>query len=430
MRRIAALSILLCACAAGLSAQVTYSKEISRIFQARCNNCHRPNDITPFALTDYNSAVTWARDIVNTIEAGSMPPWKPVPGFGNFVDARTMPDSEKQMVYDWVSNGMPEGDPADLPAAQLDPGPWPLGQPDMVLAMPQAYTPPIGKDVYRCFVVPTSLAATTNLSAIDFLPGNPQIVHHIILFQDTTGQAQMLDGADGQPGYTCFGGPGIDLSLQTMVLSGWAPGQRSMLLPDGIGVQVLQGSTLIMQVHYSPQAVTGPDITQIGMYFATSTIQQHLYQIPVINDSFTIPAGASNYPVSASLTIPPFFDAHAIEIYPHMHLLGRQIQVNVTDTSRNTTPLVYEDDWDFRWQGYYTYTSPMALTAGSTVKLSCNYDHSDANPNNPNSPLIPVSFGENTTDEMCIALLGVTFDNEKYLPAGFLQRLVRPQHAK
>src|SRR5579862_4714589 len=126
MRRMAVLSILLCACAA---AQVTYSKDISRIFQARCNNCHRPNDITPFALEDYNSAVTWARDIVNSLEAGSMPPWKPVPGYGDFVDARTMPDSEKQMVYDWVSNGMPEGDPADLPPAQPDPGPWPLGQP-------------------------------------------------------------------------------------------------------------------------------------------------------------------------------------------------------------------------------------------------------------------------------------------------------------
>ncbi len=406
-------------------AQVTYAKEISRLLQARCQQCHHDGDIAPFSLTDYESAVTWSRDIYAYVSTGQMPPWKPVPGFGDFRDSRALTAVEKQMLLDWIDNGMPEGDPADLPAPLQFSGAWPLGQPDIVLQMAQRYTPPIGTDVYRCFVIPSGITANTDMTAIDLMPGNRQIVHHVIIYQDTSGQAQLLDGVDGQPGYTCFGGPGIDLSFSTSILAGWAPGQRSSFLPDGIGIQVQGGATLIMQVHYSPSAVTGPDLTQIGLYRATKPVQQHLYQIPLVNQTFTIPAGAQNYKVTASLTVPPLLDGKAIEIYPHMHLLGQQIQVNVTTPGGATVPMIYEDAWDFRWQGYYTYTSPIALKAGSTARLTCTYDNSDNNPSNPNNPLVPVSFGENTSDEMCIALVGVTFDNEKFLPLNFERRMTQ-----
>ena len=429
MRRFILAAFALFICSATLSAQVTYSKEISRIFQAKCNQCHRDGDITPFALDSYDAAVTWGRDILNTIEAGTMPPWKPMPGYGSFRDPRNLTDDEMRQVLDWFANGMPEGDPGDLaPPVISTPTAWPLGQPDIVLAMPQTYTPPIGSDVYRCFVIPSGLAASANMSAIDFIPGNRQIVHHVILYQDTTGQAQMLDGADGQPGYTCFGGPGVDVNFDTAVLAGWAPGQRTSFLPDGIGIQVQKGATLIMQVHYSPSAVTGPDQTQVGLYRATSTIQRHLFEIPVVNDTFTIPAGNPNFVVKANLTIPLFFDAKVIEIYPHMHLLGRQIKVDLTAKDGTVTPLIYEDDWDFRWQGYYTYTQPVTLSSGSTLHVTCTFDNSDGNPNNPNNPLVDVSWGERTRDEMCLAFMGVTFDNEPLLPLGFQKQLVK--HAR
>jgi hypothetical protein len=289
--------------------------------------------------------------------------------------------------------------------------------------MAQNFTPPIGSDVYRCFMIPSGLTDTTDMSASDVIPGNRQIVHHVIVYQDTTGEAQALDGQDGQPGYSCFGGPGIDLSFQTSVLATWAPGQRAQFLPPGIGIQVQKGATLIVQVHYSPSATTGPNLTRIGFYKATTQVQRHLFQIPIANTEFTIPAGAGNYPVGATLDVPPLFDAKAINIYPHMHLLGRQIKVDFVAPDKTVTPMIYEDNWDFRWQGAYTYTSPQVLKAGTQVRLTCTYDNSDNNPNNPNNPLVPVSWGENTIDEMCIALVGATFDNEKLLPLNFVRTL-------
>jgi mono/diheme cytochrome c family protein len=420
-----ALIVLVWASAA--SAQVTYSKEIARIFQAKCQQCHREGDVAPMALTDYETAVEWSRDILNTVVNGSMPPWKPVPGYGDFRDSRALTDDEKQTLIDWLSGDMPEGDPADLPPANASAGEWPLGLPDVVLQMSQGYTPPIGQDVYRCFVIPTQVAEDTDMTAIDFIPGDREIVHHIIVYQDTTGQAQALDGADGQPGYTCFGGPGIDLSLNTDVVAGWAPGQRASFLPNGIGIQIKKGSTFIMQVHYSPSRSTGEDITRIGMYRATSKVQKHLYQVPIVNDTFTIPAGASNYVVKADFSVPLFFDAQAINIYPHMHLLGRQIQVDMSmPGNKGTQPMIYENDWDFRWQGYYTYNSAMPLKSGTTVHLTCTFDNSENNTLNPNNPLVPVSFGERTIDEMCIALVGVTFDNEALI-APFLSKKAFPR---
>jgi mono/diheme cytochrome c family protein len=413
------LFLVALACANTVSAQVTYSKEIARIFQAKCQQCHRDGDVAPVALKDYETAVEWSRDILNVVKNGSMPPWKPVAGFGDFADTRALTDDEKQTLLDWLSGDMPEGDPADLPTATVSDSEWPLGQPDIELRMAQAFTPEIGQDVYRCFVIPAGVTENTDMSAIDFIPGNRQIVHHIIVYQDTTGEAAKLDGADGQPGYTCFGGPGIGLSFGTDVLSGWAPGQRASFLPNGIGIQVKQGASFIMQVHYSPSRATGEDITRIGLYRATSKVQQHLYQVPIVNDTFTIPAGASNYEVKADFSIPLFFDAKAINIYPHMHLLGRQIKVDVTPPGKTVQPMIYEDNWDFRWQGYYNYTSAMPLKAGSTVHLTCTFDNSENNTVNPNNPLVPVSWGERTKDEMCIALVGVTFDNEA-LVAPFL----------
>src|SRR5262249_47531781 len=163
------------------------------------------------------------------------------------------------------------------------------------------------------------------------------------------------------------------------------PGQRASFLPDGIGVQVKKNAAFIMQVHYSPSRSTGEDLTRIGLYRATSKVQRHLYQVPIVNDEFTIPAGAGNYVVKAEFSIPPLFDAKAINIYPHMHLLGRQIKVEVTPPgAKEAQPMIYEDNWDFRWQGYYSYSSAVPLRSGSKATLTCTFDNSENNPNNPN----------------------------------------------
>ncbi len=276
--------------------------------------------------------------------------------------------------------------------------------------------------MYRCFVIPTGLDDTAYLGAIDVLPGARPIVHHVLLYQDTNsvGDALQAQVQDGQPGYPCFGGPGIALSLDNInaSLGGWAPGQRTHLLPDGIAIQLLKGAKIIMQVHYYPVGRTGDDQTRIGLYFTKAPVSQRLFQIPILNQTFTIPAGAESYDVKASMTVPLFLDSHAIWIYPHMHLLGRQIKVELANRDKTITPMIYENNWDFNWQGSYTFKDPVAVPSGSTVKVTCTFNNSESNLKNPNDPIVPVSWGERTTDEMCLSFIGVTFDLEKFLPLG------------
>jgi hypothetical protein len=101
-----------------------------------------------------------------------------------------------------------------------------------------------------------------------------------------------------------------------------------------------------------------------------------------------------------------------LTVTPHMHLLGRKMRVTATFPDGRSVCLVSVPDWDFHWQATYTYKTPIALPFGSRIDLSARYDNSTANPENPNNPPQDVRWGENTTDEMCIAFLGVTLDEE------------------
>ncbi|MGH9719766.1 MAG: ascorbate-dependent monooxygenase [Bryobacteraceae bacterium] len=416
-------SIVLAVLFAGsASAQVTYSREVARIIQTKCQQCHRPNDIAPFALLNYEDTRTYAEDIQRAVSARIMPPWKPAPGYNEFRDSFGLTEEERRNILDWIAAGMAEGDPADLPEpVPANPSPWELGEPEMVLTMPE-YTPPARPaDTYRCFVLPQVMEETRFVTAAQVLPGQRQTVHHVLLFIDETGQSLKLDGKDGQPGYTCFGGPNFQLSIGGS-LGGWAPGLRTRYFPEGIGVLVPKGSRLVMQVHYHPYGLELPDQTKVGLYFAKKdSVNKRLIYIPLVNDGFTIPAGAQNYEVTASLTVLPFLAAKAIVVAPHMHLLGRQIKVESAYQGK-TDPLIFIDKWDFNWQGFYTFVEPVRLPVGATVRLTATYDNSENNPKNPNKPIVPVRWGEGTNDEMAVAFIGVVFDNENLLPLGHPNR--------
>ena len=105
-------------------------------------------------------------------------------------------------------------------------------------------------------------------------------------------------------------------------------------------------------------------------------------------------------------------DFNAIGVTPHMHLLGRSMKVTATTPDGRVVPLVWIDDWDFHWQGGYTFAKPIPLPAGTRIDVEAVYDNSTKNRKNPNTPPRETRWGENTTDEMCIAFLGVTLDAE------------------
>lgn len=391
----------------------TFDKEVVRIFQASCQTCHHPGDIAPFSLMTYADARAHASDIKGLTRLRQMPPWKPVNGCGEFADARVLTQEQIDTISAWADAGAPEGNASDLPVALTFAGGWALGEPDLVLQNPDPYTPPAVGDMYRCFTLPTNIPSDSYVSAIDVKPGDPESVHHVIAYLDTTGASVKLDQNDPGPGYTSFGGPGFG---NPGALGGWAPGARPVMLPDTVAMSLPGNARVVLQVHYHPHhGAPKPDQTRIGIYLAKKKPQKIVRILPLINQDFTIPPGDANYRVNATWPILTPVPLHVWFIAPHMHLLGRHMQVTTTPLSGPSKCLIDISDWDFNWQGIYRYTEPVALPTGSRLSLDAWYDNSADNWRNPNIPPQPVSWGEATTDEMCIAFLGVTIDSENLI---------------
>ena len=390
----------------------TFSNEIARVFQQNCQTCHHPGGIGPFSLTTYDSAKANAAAIKRMVVSRQMPPWKPEEGCGDFADKRILSQDVIDLIAQWVDHGAPEGDRSLLPEPLTFDTEWSAGQPGMVLAPEESYTPPSTGDMYRCFTLPTNTTSDRWVSGIDVLPGNRTAVHHVIAFLDTTGASVALDEADPGPGYACFGDPGFQLT-EDSTLGGWAPGYRPVLLPPDVAFKLPAASRVVLQIHYHPHdgGHMHPDRTQIGLYLHPGVPRQKLYVYPVINRTFTLAPNDPNAVVTASIPILPF-NVHVWAIAPHMHLLGKSMKVETTSPTGVTRCLINIEDWDFNWQALYRYNQPIAIPALSSVQLRAVYDNSSNNPRNPNDPPKAVSWGEATTDEMCIAFIAITIDGQ------------------
>ncbi|HEV8657798.1 MAG TPA: ascorbate-dependent monooxygenase [Thermoanaerobaculia bacterium] len=408
----------------------TFSKEVVRIFQESCQSCHHPGDIAPFSLMDYTCAKQYAAQIKLMTQTHQMPPWKPTAGCGDFADPRTISQDAIDTIAKWVNNGAPEGNPADLPPPLDFSSGWTLGQPDLVLSYPETYTPPAEGDMYRCFPLPTNLTSDQYVSAIDIHPGDRKTVHHAIAFIDKGVASQGLDESDAAPGYTCFGGPGFDITdSAAATLGGWAPGTIASRFPEEVAFSLPANSRVVLQVHYhSHDGQPLPDKTEIGIYYAQKKPQKVLRILPVWNLSLAIPPNESDHVERATFDLPFFAPpVHLWAIYPHMHLLGRSIHAEAALPSGKTECLINIDNWDFNWQGMYRYKNPISMPALTRFIVEAHYDNSSDNLRNPNSPPKPVYWGEKTTDEMLIAFLAFTLDNENLQSTGQLEAKWVPQ---
>ena len=397
----------------------TFNKDVAPILRKNCAGCHRPGEVGPFSLIDYKDAAKRSGFLGEIVASRRMPPWSPEPGFGEFHDARRLTDPEIKTITDWAAAGAPEGNPKDLAEPPKFPEGWQLGTPDLVLKVPSSFeVPSNGRDVTRCFVIPIPTDSDRTVAAIEFRPGNRKVVHHALLFLDSTGAARKKDEADPSLGYSSFGGIGI---LPTGSLGGWAPGAMPRFLPDGMGKMLRKGSDLVLQVHYHPDGKPESDQSTVGIYFTKAPARQIVAGIAVRTRKLDIPAGESHYHVTAQSEPLPA-DVQAIGIAPHMHYIGKEMKVVAEAPDGSTTPLIWIKDWDFNWQGQYQFKTLVKLAKGTIIKLDASYDNSEGNPRNPSKPPKPVHWGEQTTDEMC--LLGVQVVTET---SADLAKIVRMQ---
>jgi hypothetical protein len=388
-------------------------------------------------------------------------------------DRRRLTASELDALARWAAAGAPAGNPSDR-RSKPTAGAGLAGPGRTITLEPaKAYVPHAtagGLDDYHCFLLDPKLAADAFVTGALIRPGRTGIVHHVILFEAVGPQAAAatrLNAANGGKGWTCFGGPGVppDLSGNDSLLrlgspawlAAWVPGHVTNSLPTGTGMRLQRGAKIIMQVHYNLIEASGPDRSNAVLRLRPATtpltpLQTMLVAAPV---ELRCPAGVTGatcgrqralqdevarYGAEAAFipqallrlcnkTLADFPSSigtgkavttscdRAIDrpmtiygVAGHMHLRGRDISVVLDPGTAKERTLLHIPAWDFHWQDAYFLQTPVAVTTGDTLRISCTFDNSrEGQPVVGGKQLAPryVLWGEGTSDEMCLSVLAV-----------------------
>ncbi len=389
-----------------LFSQVTWSGHIASIIYTNCSNCHNPNGIAPFELMGYQDAYQNGDDILTNVVSRAMPPWPPDPSYSNLAHPRILTEQQISDIADWVNNGMPRGDSLLEPPAPVFNTAAEIVNPDLVLSAP-IYSVNTTNDDYRCFVIPSTLLTEKYLTAIEAVPGDRSVVHHVLIYSDSTSVPASLDAADPDPGYTNFGGTG---SSNSKLIGVWVPGQRAYYSPTGMGIRLPAHTNIIVQIHY-PGGISGKtDSTKLFLKLTSNyqreiTIDAPLHHLQLDNGFLFIPANTTRT-FYAHYDVP--VDISTLGVGPHMHLIGTSILSYCITPSQDTIPFIDIPHWDFHWQGIYSFPKVLKIPAGSTLYSKAVYDNTSANPENPNDPPVNVHLGESTTDEMMLVYFAFT----------------------
>jgi hypothetical protein len=383
-------------------AQVTFSQHVAPILYKNCSSCHRPGAIAPFSLLTYNDAYQNRLGMEHATQERHMPPWPPDPAYSRFKNERMLSDADIQTISDWVQQGAPRGDSNLAPPKPVFTSNEVLTAPDLKIRI-QPYTIESNEDVYRSFVIPGKILTEQFITAIEFIPDNKEVVHHILIFYDTSGTCKQLDDQDPKPGYASFGGVGTNSAV---LISGWVPGATPQIFPKGMGSVVPANADIVLQMHYAPGSIGQKDSSSINIMLSPpGGIRQVVFQ-PAVNHSSNLVNGPLFIPAGtvktfySEITVP--FDASIMGVAPHMHLIGQTIKSYAVKPDGDTIQLVRINDWHFHWQGMYNFKKLVYLPQGSIIYGEATYDNTVNNPENPNDPPRDVGLGEMTTDEMML----------------------------
>jgi hypothetical protein len=381
--------------AINVSAQVTWADDAAEVFYNNCTSCHNPNGIGPNSLMTYSEAATYGSLIQTYVTNNIMPPWTADSSYQHYSQERILTQQERDILLDWVSDGMLSGDLMQAPPAPVYNGNQILpGVPDLVVTAPNYMSKATTSDDYVCFAVPSGLTENRKIKAIEVIPGNTQTVHHCIVYHDNTGSAT-TDTIGGD----CAG------PIFSDMLMGYTPGSTPVIFPANndfaSGIQMQAGTDIVFAMHYPEGSYGTWDQTKVHFYFYEEPISnfRNISVDRLIEDwSFTIPehtidsVEVENSPTTTDYTM--------LSAFPHMHLLGKSIETYGVTSSNDTIPFARIPDWDFEWQDFYWFEYMKHIPTGTALHGKGLFDNTVSNPHNPNTPPIDVSAGLNTSDEM------------------------------
>jgi hypothetical protein len=320
-----------------------------------------------------------------------------------------------------------------------------------------------GTDDYRCFLLDPKIKEDSILRSIEFIPQKKDYVHHAIMFRVSEANIpEAIEKDKSGIGWPCFGGSGLGGMFSSFVtspwISAWAPGRGKDLSPEGYGIPFKKGERLVLQIHYNLLAANGgtveTDRSRIVMEAvpASSTnvkpLTIELFAAPV---ELACPSGvtgplcdrnASLRDLATRTDKTSFLEAQAIAAIcgknpakpipslsnscdriirsdfkiiaagPHMHLLGKKLKMTLNPGTEREKSILNVENYDFDDQSPIVLPEPINVASGDVIRIECVHDPSlrQVLPALKFLPPRYVTWGEGSSDEMCLGVLSVTRD--------------------
>ena len=246
------------------------------------------------------------------------------------------------------------------------------------------YTAPTGGDHYEIFYFKPKWTDKVHTIRIDPIIDNGAVLHHWLLYMEPNGAG---DGTHKS-----------DLGLQpadSQLLSGWAPGNKSIPLGRDIGLQTISGpnSRFAIELHYNTSANPAKRTDRSGARVCvTKNLRPKEAAVHWLGTQGILSLGLGGmYDAFGTCTVPK--ESHIIAHSPHMHVKGRYMKTINKPKAGGAPVAITDKPFAFDDQQIYPIenaTGEIVVQPGDVITTTCTYDGSAS-----------FSFGPNTTQEMC-----------------------------
>lgn len=210
------------------------------------------------------------------------------------------------------------------------------------------------------------------------MPVAPPGTHHTVLTYDDAPKDQ--DGTFKCDAFT---------NGEHVLASSGVGTEATTPLPDGVSYQLPAGSQLVLNLHLfnaTGAALAGRTGIMVTLANEGENIQaENMLAGPVqlmIPPGEVVQQGRCTFTGSSTI----------VEIFPHMHQVGRHMRV-VAHSSIDGDQVLHDAAYDFEYQLFYP-VGPVRMAAGDYVSVECTYQNDTGR---------MITWGDSSESEMCFA---------------------------
>ncbi|MDO9521290.1 MAG: redoxin domain-containing protein [Pseudohongiella sp.] len=350
--------------------QISYQTEIVPLLQARCAFCHVENGLAPWAMNRHLMVLGWSPMMRETVITRRMPPGQIDNSVGDWVNTHELSDYEMALLIEWIDQRGPrDGETDPLAETRPDVADWPLGQPDLIVDVPEQAIPATGNVDFLVKRTNIEIPQDKWISAVSYKVGDKSVLHSLLVY--AVDKSLQTDDADE-----------LIAQINADYISVYVPGETDDIFAQNSGYLLGADKDLVFKLRYLTSGRETVDRTQIGFYFHDAEPAMQLSTLAMEKPDFTIPANTTEH--IERLTSEPVANDVWLESYsPHAHSRGKSMSLTVTYPDGSEEQLINVANFNYNWQLAYRTAELKKIPAGSVFRAETVYDNSASNPFNP-----------------------------------------------